>query len=136
MMSLPKSCVEFAARIRFERRHERVHVEDVDPERGEHLIAGRQVPGLLEEAGQASVGIHLQDTETLRFFGRHFDRRERRPGTVLAVELEHLRVVHLVDVIAGQHDELTGILPQDGVEVLVDGVRRAEIPCSPTRSAG
>ena len=46
----------------------------------------------------------------------------------LLVEAQHARVVHLVDVIAGEHDQAPGTFAHDGVEVLVDGVGGALIP--------
>src|SRR5829696_6075782 len=42
--------------------------------------------------------------------------------------LEHLLVVHLVDVIAREDDHVLDIVDVDDVEVLVDRVRRTCIP--------
>ena len=47
---------------------------------------------------------------------------------LLEVEPQHLRVVHLVHVIAGEHDDVSRDLALDGVQVLVHGVGSAEIP--------
>ena len=55
---------------------------------------------LLEKAGQPFVAIDLQDAKAIRFFGWHFDGGERDPGFSVAMESQHLRVIHLVDVIA------------------------------------
>ena len=44
------------------------------------------------------------------------------------MEAQHARVVHLVDVIARQHDEVARILADDRVEVLVHRVGRALVP--------
>ena len=41
---------------------------------------------------------------------------------------EHLAVVHLVDVIPGEHQHVRGIVPPQDVEVLGDGVRGPPIP--------
>ena len=41
---------------------------------------------------------------------------------------EHPRVIHLVDVIARQHDQVARTLTRDGIEILIHGVRRALIP--------
>ena len=59
---------------------------------------------------------------------RHFDRGDRRVGALLEMEPQHLRVVHLVDVVAREHDDVARRLARDRVEVLIDGVGRAEIP--------
>ena len=44
----------------------------------------------------------------LRFFGRDLDGRDGRAGAAVHMEAQHLRVVHLVDVVPGQHDQLRG----------------------------
>ena len=56
------------------------------------------------------------------------DRRQRDLRRHVLVEAEHLLVVHLVDVIAGEHDDVARVLANDRVEVLVDRVGRALIP--------
>ena len=42
--------------------------------------------------------------------------------------LEHAGVVHLVDVVAGEDDDVLRLLRADGVDVLVDGVGGALVP--------
>ena len=42
--------------------------------------------------------------------------------------LEHAAVVHLVDVVAGEDEDVLGLLGADGVDVLVDGVGGALVP--------
>ena len=59
---------------------------------------------------------------------RHFDRRQRHRGAPFLMEAEHARIVHLVDVVARQHDQVPRALAHDRIQVLVDGVRRALIP--------
>ena len=44
------------------------------------------------------------------------------------VLFEHELVVHLVDVVAGEDDDVLGLLAADGVDVLVDGVGGALVP--------
>ena len=44
------------------------------------------------------------------------------------VLLEHLAVVHLVDVVAGKNEHVLGLLGADGVDVLVNGVGGAHVP--------
>ena len=44
------------------------------------------------------------------------------------MEAQHPRVVHLVDVVARQDDQVTRRLALDRVEVLIDGIGRALIP--------
>jgi len=42
--------------------------------------------------------------------------------------LEHLLVVHLIDVIAGKNDDVTRVLAANRVDILIHGVGGAEIP--------
>ncbi len=42
--------------------------------------------------------------------------------------LHHEGVVHLVDVVAGEDEDVLGLLGADGVDVLVDGVGGALVP--------
>jgi len=42
--------------------------------------------------------------------------------------LHHLAVVHLVDVIAGENQDVLGLFGADGIDVLINGVGRALIP--------
>ena len=53
---------------------------------------------------------------------------DRQVGAGLQVPLDELHVVHLVDVVAGQDDDVGGPLFLDGVDVLVDGVGGALVP--------
>ena len=41
---------------------------------------------------------------------------------------QHIAVIHLVDVVAGQNQHVLGIVTLDEVDVLIDGVGRALIP--------
>ena len=75
-----------------------------------------------------SLLVHLQHAEPIRFLGGNLDGGQRRPRAVLAVEAQHARVVHLVDVIAREHDELPRVFSMDGIEILVHRVGGAEIP--------
>ena len=42
--------------------------------------------------------------------------------------LEHAAVVHLVDVVAGEDEDVFGLLGADGVDVLVDGIGGSLVP--------
>jgi hypothetical protein len=86
------------------------------------------VAGFLLEAGHAAVVVHFQHAEAARVAQRHLDRAHRQHRTPRDVDVEHLAVVHLVDVVAGQDDHPARALLGDGVEVLVHGVRGAEVP--------
>ena len=64
----------------------------------------------------------------MRVLDRNLDRRERHGGAALLMEAQHLRVVHLVDVIAREHDDVLQDFLHDRIQVLVHGVGRALIP--------
>ena len=56
---------------------------------------------------------------------------QRRQGDIRAgivVLLQHLAIVHLVDVVAGEDQHVLRLLGADGVNVLVDSVCRAHVP--------
>ena len=63
-----------------------------------------------------------------RLLHRHFVGRDRRGGALLDVPAQHLRVVHLVDVIPGKDHHMLGCFPHDRVQVLVHGVGGAHVP--------
>ena len=72
--------------------------------------------------------VDLENAEPAGLFRRDLEHREGRAGAALAMEAQHLGVVHLVDVVAREHDQVPRVLAQDGVEVLIDRVGRAEVP--------
>ena len=93
------------------------------------LLPRRQVLRLLEEAGEPIVARPPACTpKRCASSGGDFDHRQRGAGAAFEVEAQHARVVHLVDVIAGQHDQVPRLLALDRVEVLVDGVGGALVP--------
>src|SRR5207248_7694295 len=63
-----------------------------------------------------------------RFGSPYFEAADRHVGVGFDVLLEHKLVIHLVDVIAGEHDHVTRRVPFDDVDVLIDGVGRAGVP--------
>jgi len=70
----------------------------------------------------------VHDAEEVRFLDRDPADRHRGFGLVAQVEVDQPREVHLVDMVAGEHDHEVGFIPADVAEVLVDRVRRAPIP--------
>ena len=133
MMSLPKSCGRRLVGVGFERADQDLGVEDVDAHRGEREV--RASPG----SGSGSAGFSWNPVT--RSFSSMATMPKRRPsltgismvasvavGAALLMETQHPGVVHLVDVIARQDDEVARTLADDRVEVLVDGVGRALVP--------
>ena len=67
---------------------------------------GRRVLGLLEKRDDAVGLVDMHDAEAGRLQPRHLDAADRDVGAVLDVLLQHQLVVHLVDVVAGQDDDV------------------------------
>ena len=61
-------------------------------------------------------------------WGVDFERGHGHVGAGVHMLLEHLLVVHLVDVVAGKNDDVAGVLAADRIDVLIHGIGRAQIP--------
>ena len=59
---------------------------------------------------------------------RHLHAPDAQVRAALRVLLEHHGVVHLVDVVPGEDDDVLRVLGAQDVEVLPDGVRGAAVP--------
>ena len=70
----------------------------------------------------------MHDAEGGCLAQRHFETAYRHVGVLLDVLHEHRLVVHLVDVIARQDDDVFRRVALDDVDVLIHGVGRAGIP--------
>ena len=70
----------------------------------------------------------MHDAEGRGFVQADFQAADRHVGVLLDVLHQHRLVVHLVDVIAGQDDEVFGRVALDDVDVLVDRVGRPRVP--------
>ena len=71
----------------------------------------------------------LSDAELARcFFDRYLDTTHRHIRLVFCMGGEKLAVIHLVDVIAAQYQNLGWRVRSNDVQVLVNGVRRATVP--------
>ena len=106
------------------------HVDAHAAQRGVR-IAGhrRRVLRLLEERrGCGRSRRRAMTPKPLRLVQRRLEAADRHVGVRLDVLLQHLLVVHLVDVVAGQHDHVVRRVALDDVDVLIDRVGGAEIP--------
>ena len=70
----------------------------------------------------------MDDAEVAALLARHGNAADGQVGVALEVRAEHDAVVHLVDVVAGQDEDVAGVGLLDGVDVLVDGVGGALVP--------
>ena len=67
----------------------------------------RRVLGLFEERKDAVLGVDVHDAEARGLLERGLEAADRHVRARVDVLLQHLLVVHLVDVVAGeQHHEL------------------------------
>ena len=60
--------------------------------------------------------------------GGDFKRGHGHVGAGIHMLLQHLLVVHFVDVVAGKNDDVAGVLAADRIDVLIDGVGGSQIP--------
>jgi hypothetical protein len=85
--------------------------------------------GLFLEADDAPVLVRFDHAKSFRRLCRiDFKRRNGHVRGRLDVLLEHLLVIHFVDVIAGQNENVIRLLTADRINVLVNGVRGPKIP--------
>src|SRR5262249_34129180 len=94
-------------------------------------IPGRAQIGLLGfflEPVHAMIAVDIDDAEAGDFVGRDLNGGQRNIGGRVVVLLEHLAVVHLVDVVARENEHVLGLLGSDGVDVLVNRVGGAHVP--------
>jgi hypothetical protein len=89
---------------------------------------GRGLVRLLGEVDHAPFVIGVHDAEGAGLFHRHLDAGHGHVGLVAHVVGDHLAVVHLVDVVAGQHQHVLRLVDPQDVQVLVDGVGGALVP--------
>ena len=85
--------------------------------------------GFSSKSDDAPVLVRFEHAEFSGGLGRiHFDGGDGDVRAGRDVLLEHLLVVHLVDVVAGEDEDVVGLLAADRIDVLVDGVGGALIP--------
>ena len=132
-MSLPKSCFDSgSAASRRSSPEQELGLEHVDAHAGQREVrlagdAGR-VGGLLQEGGDAVGRVHVHDAEGRRLHARHLDAADGDVRLLLAVLPQHHLVVHLVDVVAGQDDDVARRVVLDDVDVLEHRVGGAGVP--------
>ena len=65
---------------------------------------------LFFKAADQPIGFDPCNAEVLRFFGANLERGDRDVGIPGSVPVQHFLVVHLVDVVAGEHEDLVRAL--------------------------
>ena len=89
---------------------------------------GLRVFGLFLEFIDRAVRLAVHDAEAGRLGQRHVQHRDGRVRAGLLVLLQHLVVVHLVDMVARKDQHIFGVVLVDKCDILVDRVRRTLVP--------
>lgn len=78
----------------------------------------------------APVRVHCHHAEAAGFTAGHFNTGDGTLGPVFHVFSQHLGIVHLVDVIAGQNHHVLGggFVGRENIDVLIHGIRCSAIP--------
>ena len=85
--------------------------------------------GLFLEADDPPVRVGFDHAEAARrFLRRNLEGRHGHIGSGIHMLLKHFLVIHLVDVVAGQNDDVARVLATDGINVLVNSVGGSEVP--------
>ncbi len=83
----------------------------------------------LLKAEDAAVAIDLDDAElSRRGTYAHRQRADGQVGAAVDVAVDQFGVIHLVDVVAGENDDVFRPFLLDRIDVLIDGVGGALIP--------
>ena len=104
---------------------ERLLREDVDAHRCEVALG---LLGLLLPLDDPVVLVEREDPHPGRFGERNAPDRDGDVGAVAAMGGHERRVVHLVDVVAGEDQDDVGLVVLDHVDVAQDRVGRPAIP--------
>ena len=100
-------------------------VEDVDAHGGQVALG---LFGLLLELVDHVVFVHVHDAEPGRLLHGDLHDRDGAGGVHGLVVLQHLLIVHLIDVVAGQDEDVVGVVQGDKADVLIDGVGGTLVP--------
>jgi len=107
-------------------------VENVNPHRGQRPpgIArhGRRVLRLLDELDDTACFIHTHHPEFAGFADGHVDAGDGHVGVLTGMLGQHAAVVHLVDVVAGNDQDVLRLVAAQEMQVLVDGIGRPLVP--------
>jgi len=84
--------------------------------------------GFFFEADDLAGAAYFDDTEGGDLGGRDGQSGDGDVGVGVDVALHHESVVHLVNVVAGEDEDILWFFGADGVDVLVDGIGSALVP--------
>ena len=84
--------------------------------------------GLLLEFEDGAVFVGVHDAEAAGLFHGDGADGDGAVGLGFLVKAEHLGVIHLIDVVAGEDQHLIGVVPVNEANILINGVGRALVP--------
>ncbi len=80
------------------------------------------------EVVDPEILVHVDHAESIGLFDRNIDRADDGIGPFGEQPVEHLRIVHLVDVVAGEDENIVGLFGVEQEQVLVHRVGGALVP--------
>ena len=104
---------------------ELIPTENVDAHGGQIALG---LFGLLLELVDAAVLPAVHDAEAGGLLHGYLQHGDGAVGPGLLMLGYHLGIVHFIDMVAREHEDVLGIIPFDEGDILVDGVGRALIP--------
>ena len=111
---------------------EHVGAKEVDAHRAKGVgrIVGnrRRVSRLFDKVRNPEILIHMDDAESMGIFDRDIDRADHGIGAFGDQPMEHLHVVHLVDMVAGKNEHIVRLFGVEQKQVLIDRVGGALVP--------
>ena len=83
---------------------------------------------LLDEVRNPEILIHVDHAESMGLFDWNIDRADHGIGAFGDQPMEHLHIVHLVDMIAGEDKHIVWLFGVEEKQVLIDRVGGALVP--------
>jgi len=112
--------------------YKKIDGEYIDPHGGHgHVVLAGEGPGFrwfLLETGYSPVLVYMYQTKLGCAFQRHLYTADRDIRIIIDMGRSHNTVVHFVDMISRQDQDITGFVFEYDVQVLVHGVGRSLVP--------
>lgn len=84
--------------------------------------------GLFHKGGDAVACIDIKNTKLVGFTNGNWNTAYGKVGSSFDVKPNHFAVVHFVDMVCRENDDVFWVGFFDDINVLVDGIRSAFIP--------
>ena len=87
--------------------------------------------GLLLKFDNPVIGIRVHDSKAAGLFQRHINDRHSQTGMLILVLSEHVVIVHLVNMVARENEDIFGVDAVDISHILVYGMAGPQEPAIP-----